>query len=102
MLLNSEVWHSLTKNQVEELEIIDRMLLRNTLMSYSKAAVEWIYLTFIQVRRLMYLWHILSSQDDELIHKEYNTQKVSNSVGDWVRLLNADKDQLGIELNPNP
>ena len=46
----------------------------------------------------MYLWHILSRQDDELIHRVYNTQKVSNSVGDWVRLVNADKDELGIEL----
>ena len=106
ILLNSEVWHSLTKNQVEELEIIDRMLLRYTLMSHSKAAVEWIYSdtgrynlrSLIQVRRLMYLWHILSRQDDELIHRVYNTQKVSNSVGDWVRLVNADKDELGIEL----
>ena len=46
----------------------------------------------------MYLWNILSRQDDELIHRVYNTKKVSNSVSDWVRLVNADKDELGIEL----
>ena len=28
MLLNSEVWHSLTKSQIEDLEVIDRILLR--------------------------------------------------------------------------
>ena len=29
VLLNSEVWHSLTKLQIESLEIVDRRLMRN-------------------------------------------------------------------------
>jgi hypothetical protein len=42
----------------------------------------------------MYLWHILSREADELILRVYNTQK----VGDWVKFMNAEKDELGIEL----
>ena len=40
MLLNSEVWHSVTKYQIEELEVIDRMLVRHTLNAHRKTALE--------------------------------------------------------------
>ena len=43
MLLNSEVWHSVTKSQIEEIDVIDRILLRQILNAHSKTAVEWIY-----------------------------------------------------------
>ena len=46
----------------------------------------------------MYLWHILSRNESELIHRVYLTQKNDSSVGDWVRLVEADKHELGIEL----
>ena len=43
MLLNSEVWHSLTKSQIEELEVIDRILLRNILNAHCKTSTKWLY-----------------------------------------------------------
>ena len=46
----------------------------------------------------MYLWHILSRDESELISRIYQTQKVSNSVGDWIRLVEADKTEIGICL----
>jgi hypothetical protein len=106
MLLNSEVWHAVTKSQIEELEVIDRMLLRHTLNAHSKTAVEWLYAdtgkynlhSLIQIRRLMYLWHILSRDESELIHRIYKTQKISSSVGDWVRILESDKQELDIKM----
>ena len=54
--------------------------------------------SLIQITRLMYLWHILSRDDSELIHRIYNTQKVASSTGDWVRMVEADKEELGIGL----
>ena len=65
MLLNSEVWHSLTKCQIVELEVSDRMLMRYILNAHSKTGLEWIYSdtgrynlkSLIQIRQLMYLWH---------------------------------------------
>ena len=62
MLLNSEVWHSLTKCQIVELEVSDRMLMRYILNAHSKTGLEWIYSdtgrynlkSLIQIRRLMY------------------------------------------------
>ena len=106
MLLNSEVWQSSTKIQIEELEKVDRILLRHVLNAHSKTAVEWLYAdmgkvnlrSLIQVRRLMYLWHILSRDESELIHRIYQAQGLSNSVGDWVRLIAADKKELCINM----
>ena len=43
VLLNSEVWHSVTKVQIEELEVINKILLRNILQAQSKTGLEWIY-----------------------------------------------------------
>ena len=43
VLLNSEVWHSMTKVQIDELEVTDKILLRNILQAHSKTGLEWIY-----------------------------------------------------------
>ena len=86
MLLNSEVWHSLTNNQIEQLEVLDRSLIRQLLGAHSKTAIEWLYIdtgkldlkSLIKIRRIMYLWHILSRDKSELIRKFYKTQKIAN------------------------
>ena len=46
----------------------------------------------------MYLWHILSRDKSELIHRVYDTQKNDNSIGDWVRLVEENKNELGISM----
>ena len=46
----------------------------------------------------MFLWHVLSRDNKELIRRIYNTQKIRNNTGDWVRLVQSDKVELGICL----
>ena len=104
MLLNSEVWHCLTVNQIIELEKIDRILLRHILNAHSKTGIEWLYAdtgklnlrSLIQIRRMMYLWHVLSRDESELIRRVYDTQKVTNNTGDWYGMIAKDKQELGI------
>ena len=106
VLLKLEVWHSLTKSQVEELEVIDRLLMRHTLDAHSKTGLECLYSdtaklnlkSLIQIRRLMYLWQVLNRNECELVSRIYQTQKISNSVGDWVRQVEGDKLELGITV----
>ena len=43
MLLNSEVWCNLTQYQIEELEKVDRMLIRHILNAHSKTCIEWLH-----------------------------------------------------------
>ena len=49
----------------------------------------------------MYLWHVLSRNEQELIHTVYNTQSNANSTGDCVRLAEEDKKEYGIKLSDN-
>ena len=106
MLLNSEVWHSLTKANIQELEKVDKILLRNILDAHSKTPVEWIYAdtgkldmkSLIQIRRMMFLWHILSRSESELIYRVYQSQKISSNKGDWVRMIDSDKIELDINM----
>ena len=107
ILLNSEVWHSLTQSQINELERIDKILLRHILNAHSKTGIEWLYFdtgkinlgSLIRIRRLMYLWHVLSRDKTELIRRVYETQKVSNIAGDWFNLVERDKKYLEIEMS---
>ena len=106
VLLNSEVWHSLTKSQISSLEIIDRRLMRKFFDAHSKTSLEWLYSdagkldikSLIKIRRLMYLWEILHRDKSELIYRVYRAQRVSNNIGDWVRLIDQDKSELKITL----
>ena len=47
----------------------------------------------------MYLWHVLSRNKTELIRRVYDTQKISNSPGDWFTLVERDKQQLNIDMS---
>ena len=46
----------------------------------------------------MYLWHILSRDETELIRRVYNTQKVGHNTGDWFGMVEQDKEHLGIRM----
>ena len=64
------------------IEKVDRILLRHTLDAHSKTGLEWLHYdtgrvnlgSIIQIRRLMYLWHLLSRSETELVRRVYNTQ----------------------------
>ena len=53
----------------------------------------------IKMRRLMYYWHILHRDTDELIFKFYSAQKHSPSEGDWVHQIRKDMADLKLELS---
>ena len=67
----------MSKYNIEELEKVDIVLIRHILNAHSKTSLEWLYAdtgkldlkSLIQTRRMMYLWHILSRKNGELIHK---------------------------------
>ena len=107
LLLNSEVWHGLTLKQTENLEDVDKIYLRNILKAHSKVGVECLYLETGKIplrydviqRRLLYLWHILHLQKNELVARIYSSQKLSPKRGDWVNLVENDKNKLGLSCD---
>ena len=106
ILCNSEAWHHITKKHIEELEVMDRSLLRYILNAHSKVQNEFLYLEtgvlgikqIITSRRCLYL-HTLSLCDEEVTKRIYNSQKNNPSKGDWIELIQQDFRDLGIPFD---
>ena len=109
LLLNSEVWYGLTLKQMESLEELDKIYLRNILNAHPKVGLECLYFDagkmplryHIKQRRLMYLWHILHLDKNELVARIYASQKLDPKCGDWSKTVEKDKNELGIEMDDN-
>ena len=86
LLLNSEVWHGLTQEQVSVLESVDKQYLRIILNSHSHVAIECLFFEVgvwplkyeIMRRRLMYLWKLLNVDKSELLHRMYKSQEYAS------------------------
>ena len=107
ILCNSEIWYGLTKKQIEKLENVDKIYIRKLLNAHSKTPIEAHYIEtgkmpirfILQKRRLMYWYQIVANcEDDSLVRKVYNAQKVSPVSNNWVKDLNDDKTILVLIL----
>jgi hypothetical protein len=98
MLLNCEAWHNILKRDIDALIEVDSFLLKNTHgfvhLESGTLAVNYI----CTKRRLMYLHHILSVSENELIYKVYNAQKEQPLKGDWVLKVGEDMDNIDLKL----
>ena len=52
-------------------------------------------------RRLMYLHHIVSVSENEIIHKVYSAQKNNPVKGDWVLKVGDDMAKIGLNIEEN-
>ena len=83
------------------------MLLRKLLKGHSKCAKETFHLDaellafrfVIMKRRHMYLHHILSRPETELIRKVYEVQKQINNMNDWYGMVQQNMKDLKIILS---
>jgi hypothetical protein len=77
ILFNSEVWHSITTEQINQLVDIDKYLLRGLVGAHAKVPLEHIYLELaalpiiyvLSVRRMIYLQTLLKRHDNEVTKK---------------------------------
>ena len=107
LLFNSEIWYGLTKNDILELEGIDKLLLRKLLKAHSKTPIESLYLELgilpikyiIKNRRIMYLHYILTRDNTELISKFFKAQYERPVKNDWSETIINDLLELGINLS---
>ena len=107
VLTNSEAWYSITKKNIKELEVMDRLLIKNITGAHAKTQNEFLYLKIgalnigqtISNRRLMYLQSLLKRPEDEIIRKVYECQKDNPVIGDWVELLKKDLSNLEIAMD---
>ena len=104
ILFNSEVWHGVTNAQITSLEALDNSLLRGILGAHKGTPKAFLYLEtgtmplrwIIAQRRINYLKHILTRNEEELIKKVFNAQKERPTKGDFVTLVETDLKKLGM------
>ena len=70
ILTNADVWYSLQKSEIDEIEEIDKMLLRRILAAPDSTCIESLYLelglipihVLLKARRMIYL-HYMATQN---------------------------------------
>ena len=104
ILFNAETWRRLTKENIRKLESVDLLLLRKLLQTPISSPKASLYLEtgcvpiryLLKAKRIMYLHHIMTRNDDALIKKVLMVQ-IKNTKGDWCQVVREDLDSIGLE-----
>ena len=99
LVASSEIWYNISKQDYKKLENVDEMFLRRMFNVQSSAPKESLFIEtgkltvkhIIKMRRVMYWWHLVNLDKNEVLHKFYIGQKLNRSKEDWVEQLEKDK-----------
>ena len=106
ILTNAEVWYSLQKSEIDELEEVDMMLLRNILGAPETTCIESLYLELgvipiriiLKARRVVYLHYLATQNENGMLYKAFIAQWKYPAKGDWTEEANKNLIELGINL----
>ena len=106
MLCSSEALHGIKNTHIEQLESVDTFLFKSVFQSPFSTPIAAYYLEtgaipirFVLIgRRLMYLWTILQKNEEELVSKVYQAQKLFPVKDDFIHQIKEDMDDLGLDL----
>ena len=106
IMTNSEVWYGVTQKQVEQLEAVDKLLLRNFLGTPISTPLEGVQLEFgvlsigtiMKARRINFLHYLLQTQENEMLSKFFQGQLNQPVKQDWTEQVGKDLKDFKIEL----
>ena len=104
ILTNSEVWYRVTKSEIEELEIVDRSLLKRILSVPNSTPTAALYLetgcirigTIVKARRVNYLHYLVKLQQSEMLSKFFYVQWYDSHPHDWTTQVKMDLLDLSL------
>ena len=107
MLTNCEVWYSLGKTELTQLEKVDLLFLRKLFSTCQSTNVESFYLELgiipisilLKCRRVIYLHYLASLKEDEMLYKMFITQWRYPVSGDWTEQAKQDLKDLQINMS---
>ena len=107
ILLNSEAWYDIKKNEIEVLEKIDSILLKKIFELPSSTPSAFLHLELgtipirfvLMIRRLTFLQYILKERSDSLIHSFLLAQIENTLKGDWWETVQNDIIELNLNLS---
>ena len=106
ILTNSKVWYGVTKSDIEQLEQIDEMWMRNLFECSQNVPKDLLYLELgltpisyiIKGRKQMFLHHILQQKEISLLYQFFMAQMKTPSHNDWVSSVLEEMIELEIDL----
>ena len=104
MLSSTDIQYGLRKKQVEELENVDKMLIRSILKAPSSACVESLYLELglipisiiLKSRRIAYYHYLVNLQESEMLFRFFEAQLKYPVKDDWTMQVEKDLNDFGI------
>ena len=107
ILTNSDVWYNLKKAEVEELEELDRSLLRKIFSTKISCPKEALFLesgalsigTIIKSKRINYLHYLVKEEDKSMLSKFFHAQWNHEARNDWTCQIRSDLDDFGIPID---
>ena len=106
LVYSSEIWYNITNENYTKLEEIDEMYLRKIFCLPKSAPRLGLYVEcgktplrhIIRTRRLLFYWHILHLDENELLAKFFLAQKLKPSRNDWVLQIFKDLEEIELSL----
>ena len=107
MLCSVEALYGLNNKHLEQLEQIDKFLMRKVFSCVSTTPIEAYYLEtgalplrfIITARRLFFYWTILHKPEHELVKQAFRAQQISPVKNDWWLQVQKDMKEHDIDLS---
>ena len=107
VLTNSDVWYNLKKSEINELEELDRSLLRKIFSTKMSCPKEALFLesgalsigTIIKSKRINYLHYLVKEEEGSMLSKFFYAQWNSEAKNDWTVQIRRDLDDFRIPLD---
>ena len=107
ILTNADVWYSIQKSEIDELEDVDKMLLRRILAAPDSTCIESLYLelglipihVLLKARRVIYLHYLATQNENEMLYKTFIAQWKYPVKDDWTEEAKSNLSELKINLS---
>ena len=104
ILFSAETWVNVTESSIEELEKIDKLLLKRIFNAPSSTSIKTMHLEsgtipikfILKAKRIMYFHYLLQRGEDELVYKVLKEQMDNPVEGDWFSTVVDDLKSLGL------
>ena len=107
VLTNSEVWYGVTKTDLEELELLDRTLLKRIFSVPDSTPTTALYLetgcmrigTIIKARRVNFLHYLVKLDEGEMLSRFFHCQWLDEAQLDWTKQVKIDLADFNLQTN---
>ena len=104
MLSSADTWYGVRKKEYEELEEVDKILLRSILDAPGSSCVESLYLELgvipiqiiIKARRIIQYHYLVNLNKEEMLYKFFEAQHKYPCKDDWTLTVTKDLKDFGI------